>query len=174
MASQSPKAFNARARAKNFKPEMLYRVYIAPGGLFFIRVGGQRATAYAGAFGLLGFVIAKMAEKGEKRRTEARIEDLDQRSLKDRLEDHKHNFRVPFDDFLSSSIDKASFWTSTGANAGRWTIRTEGQGKMVLEFDDVDEMDVAVEELPKVLGEKQRINVEWNDRKRKFVKAKRQ
>lgn len=172
MASrQSNAAFNARAVAGLFSAERLYRVYFAPGGLFFIRVGGARHDPVAIHFGLIGLLISQMTMKGRMRKVEEKMADMDQRSLRDRLEDHKDNFREPFAQIASSRIDPAGFFTTQGSNCGRWTVKFQGRSKMTFQFDHVDDMRIAVSELPKALSEVHSNYVEWNDRKRKYVKA---
>jgi hypothetical protein len=163
-------AFNARRMGSMLSPEVLYRVYFAPGGLFFIRVGGERGTSAYMRFGLIGLLVH--AFQNPKGKVEEKVSDLDQRSLKDRLEDHKANFRTAFSEIRSATIDPRAIFTTTGKNCGRMVMKFEEHGKKTFEFEEIQAMKVAVDELPKVLGDRLKVNVEWNDKKKKFVKRR--
>ena len=167
--------FNARALAQLLSAEKLYRVYFAPGGLFFIRVGGPRHDQMAIHFGLIGFLISNLTMKSRMRKVEAKIAEVDQLNLRDRLEDHKENFSARFDNIISSRIDATAAFALTrnvGKHYGRWQIDFEDRKKMVLQFDTLEDMHTAVAELPKVLGAKHENRVEFNEKKRKYVKKR--
>ena len=172
MAAITQPAFDARAMARGLlKPECLYRVYLAPGGLFFIHIDGPRNDVVAWQFGLIGLLINSMGRKKRERQVEAKKADLDQRSLRDRLEDHRDNFSVKFDDFLSARIITRAF-LSGGKHAGRWKVVLKDRGKITFEFDKVDDMKFAIAELAKPLGDRLAVEVDWNEKKRKYVKKR--
>lgn len=174
MATQVADAFNARTLAQIFAADRLFRVYLAPGGMFFIRIGGPRHDQLAVHFGLVGWIISNMTMKHRQRAADERAADLDQASLRDRLEDHKDNFREPYSEIVSSVIQTGtSFLTGmSGQHAGRWTLEFENRKTMRLQFDTIDDMRIAVQELPKVLGDAHINRVEWNAKKQKYVKAR--
>ncbi len=171
MATQTTTAFNARFFAI-FSEERLYRVYFAPGGMFFIRVGGPRHDPVAMQFGLIGLLISSLTVKGRMKKAQQKMADMDQRSLRDRLEDHKHNFREPFTEIVSSTIEPPSWFAQRGPQRGSWKVVFENRKKMTFRFDELDDMRAAVEELPKVLGEKHASHVEWSEKKNKYVKRR--
>lgn len=171
MATQTTTAFNARFFSF-WSEERLYRVYFAPGGMFFIRVGGPRHDQVARQFGLIGLLVSTLTMKGRMKKVQQKMADLDQSSLRERLEDHKHNFREPFTEVVSSTIEPGSVWTGQGSNKGRWKLVFENRKKMSFQFDELDDITTAVEELPKVLGEKHTNRVEWSDKKKKYVKKR--
>jgi hypothetical protein len=170
----STAAFNARALAQLLNPEKLYRVYFAPGGLFFIRVGGPKHDQMAIHFGLLGLLVSNLTMKGRMRKVEAKVAEMDAQSLRDRLEDHADNFSARFDNVTESRIDPTAAFSlsSPGKHYGRWVIDFEDRKKMTLQFDSLDDMHTAVAELPKALGAKHENRVEWNEAKRKYVKKR--
>jgi hypothetical protein len=174
MSTQTTTAFNARAAVGFFSEERLFRVYFAPGGLFFIRVGGARHDMLAVQFGLLGLLISNLTMKGRMKKVQEKMADMDQSSLRDRIEDHKDNFREPFTAIVSSTITPASMFlfTEQGGHKGRWKVAFENRRTMRFQFDTVEDMRTAVEELPKVLGEKHVNQVAWSDKKQRYVKKR--
>lgn len=174
MATPETTMFNARALARLLKAETLYRVYFAPGGLFFIRVGGPKHDQMAIHFGLVGMLVSSLTMKGRMKKVEAKMVEMDRQSLRDRLEDHPDNFTARFENIISSQIDPVAAFSlsSPGKHFGRWLLDVEDRKKMVMQFDSLDDMHIAVEELPKVLGDKHQNRVEWKESKRKYVKKK--
>jgi hypothetical protein len=174
MSTRDTTAFNARSQAQFFAADRLFRVYLAPGGMFFIRIGGSRHDQVAIHFGLIGWIISNMTMKQREREAEERASELDQASLRDRLEDHKDNFREPYAEIISSVIQTStSFLTGmSGQHFGRWTLDFENRKALKLQFDTLDDMRIAVRELPKVLGDVHINRVEWDDRKQKYVKSR--
>ncbi|MDR3636022.1 MAG: hypothetical protein P4L84_19625 [Isosphaeraceae bacterium] len=174
MATTETTAFNARALAQLLSAEKLYRTYFAPGGLFFIRVGGPRHDQTAIHFGLIGLLISSLTMKGRMKKVEAKIAAMDQQTLRDRLEDHADNFSARFENIISSRIEPTATISlkSPGKHFGRWFVDFEDRKKMLLQFDTLDDMHVAVAELPKVLGAKHENRVEWHDQKNKYVKKR--
>jgi hypothetical protein len=167
-------ACNARALPQLLSPGMLYRVYFASGGLFFIRVGGPRHDQAAIHVGLLGLLISSLTIKRRMRQVEAKIAEMDATTLRERLEDHNDNFTARFDQILSSRIDPVGAFTirGTGKHHGRWQIDFEDRKKMSLPFDTLDDMRVAVAGLPRVLGPKHENRVAWDEARKKHVKKR--
>jgi hypothetical protein len=173
MPTTETSAFNARVIPRVLTTEKLFRVYLAPGGLFFSRIGGPRIDPVAIHFGLVGLLIASLMAKGRDRKAEEKAAELDQLSLRDRLEDHGDNFREAFTDVAASRIDPpASFLNSTGKHYGRWVLEFQERKSLIMQFDSLDDMHIAFDELPKVLGDKHLNKVEWNDTKQKYVKKR--
>src|SRR5438128_2082473 len=71
-----PTAFNARA-LHALKSDLLYRVYARPGGLYFIRIGGQGlgggVAGGLGAFGLIGALLGGLFETLLKKQNAKRL-----------------------------------------------------------------------------------------------------
>jgi hypothetical protein len=157
-----------------WRPNRLYRVYVLPGELVFIYAGsGGELSAAAGAqFGLLGGLLAAATSPAKKNRE--RQQRLDGAQLDELVADHKHNFRAPATDLTGVSLDPRSFWLAAmyqqPSHAGVLRFTHVKKGKMQLCIGSVEEMKVAVESVPPALGGRVAVNVEWNERKRKFVK----
>ena len=172
-ATEQPPFFRGVAPF-TWTPNRLYRVYILPGELVFIYAGsgGEVSAAVGAQFGLLGGLIAAAANP--KRKNEQRQQQLDSAGLDKLIADHKHNFRAPAADLSEVSIDPRSFWLaamySQPQHLGVFRFTHAEKGKMCLCIGAADDMKVAIENLPRALGDLVAVNVEWNETKRKFVK----
>jgi hypothetical protein len=151
-----------------------YRVYVRPDELVFIYVGsGGEMSAGLRHHGLLGALLAAAFDPTKK--NNERKSQLDQADLDELLDDHKHNFRVSADEVQEASLEPYSFFGATyqqSKNAGMFRLNHADRGKMKLCLCTVDDMKTAVEQLPAVFGDRMTVNVEWEDRKKRFVRKK--
>ncbi|HEV3166584.1 MAG TPA: hypothetical protein VGZ22_21345, partial [Isosphaeraceae bacterium] len=114
VSEQTTLAFNARRVATMGDTEAIFRIYIAAGGLFFIRVSGETNTTTAYLVGgVIGLMITR-AMNSNKKKVAAKINDMDQKSLRDRLEDSPSNFRVAFEEIENATLNAPSFWNRQG------------------------------------------------------------
>ncbi len=162
-------AFNARATF-TWEADRLYRVCIEDGALYFIRIGGQGGMnpAVAANFGLLGALVVGAAKSISERKRQERLAAQEQQRPQDLLSAHKHNFRLSPSDVMDSSIEPAASALSHGPNAGRWLLTQQDGKKWSLQFESVDDMQAALEVLPVLFGSRLRVNVQWNEKKKRF------
>jgi hypothetical protein len=59
-----------------------------------------------------------------------------------------------------------------GKQAGRWNFSLRDGKKMRFEFENSDELKAALDVLPRLLNATLRVNVEWNEMKKRFQKIK--
>ena len=167
-------AFNARATF-TIRMDRLYRVYVQDGALYFIRIGGQGGLelALVGGFGLLGGLAAGAIRRrtggGQKRK----VLETDRQRPEDLLPAHKENFRLYCSEVLESVIEPPAAFVSHGVHVGRWQITRAPDGKKTsLQFEQLEDMRTALALLPPLLGVKLKVNVQWNEGKKRFEARK--
>ena len=88
------------------------------------------------------------------------------------LRENKNNFKVYIPELRDSAIEPPSFFTLHGKQAGRWNFSLRDGKKMRFEFENSDELKAALDVLPRLLNATLRVNVEWNEIKKRFQKIK--
>jgi hypothetical protein len=166
---EDPRSFEA-VLVLTWKPNRLYRVYALPGELVVIYVGSgeELTTALAHSFGLIGGLVAG-ALRGLRKsppdewRDWTRIDQI--------VAEHKHSFRTPVAELSNIRIEASSVRStlSIGPHVGM-LLFTHNNSKMRFCFRKIEDMKVAVESVPAVLGHQVAVNAEWDDRKQSFVK----
>lgn len=181
-STQSPPYFHALA-AFVCKSNRLYRIYVRPDELLFIWAGSGMegmAGAHAGAAAhgllgaLLGYFIAKALDP-TKLNAERRAV-LDATPLDELIPDHPKNLRAPLNEFDEVRIRPRSDWHaqqySDHKHQALLHLRHASLGKYRLGIASVEDVEVALRELPRVLGEVCRVEIEWSEREKKFVKRR--
>jgi hypothetical protein len=173
----NPKPFNVAAHGSLGAPDTRYRVYPAPGGLFFVVVEHDSRTALTLIFGLIySVLIAKVVEFFNRSKRQKRIEELDATgTLRERMETSRYNFRVAHDEIVDSCIRKVflGFDPRYGGVRAKWEILySEGckYHRRDLFFTSNVALAAALPVVESTLGDRHQTLVEWNEAKRKFVK----
>jgi hypothetical protein len=161
------------ARYVSNSADNIYRIYARAGDLFFINVGGLNATTkvITSQFGLIGMLIAASLAKRAKRRTEAILQSLEAQDPEYVLSRDKTSFKVYVPEISESTIEPPSFFAMHGKQAGSWSFKLRDGKKHRFEFADVDAMKAALDVLPGLLNASLRVNVEWDQAKRKYKKC---
>jgi hypothetical protein len=152
-----------------------YRVYVRPRELVFIYAGaGDDLERSVGVhFGLVGAAIASAITARKKKKQSQRLEGS---SVDELLTSHKHNFRAGPSELSELTIDPRSYWVASFQNqpkhAGILRFTHPEKKRVTLCVDSVDDMKVAVENLPRAIGSHIVVNVQWDERKKKFVGKK--
>jgi hypothetical protein len=172
------------------KTNRLYRIYIRADELVFIWAGSGYELAMAGHAGgaagvqggavggliggLVGALIAKWLDSTKK--NAARKAVLDSTPLDDLIGDNPKNLRVALED-----IEEVRIGPRSQLHAGLYSdkdhqallhLRHKSLGKYRLGIAAVEDIQVAIRELPRVLGERCRVGIEWSEQKDKFVKRR--
>lgn len=174
-----PIFFHARATYA-LKSNQYYRVYLKPPDLLFMQAGpgpaGHVATGAAIHGGAIGGLVGGLIAHRMQKKTETRLKKLDDADwdgLLAMIEENKKNFQEDVSDVVEASIDPKSIWHqiaySSPNHVGLLRIRFRDRGKMKLEFLAIEDMRLAVEQLPGILGEALTVNVVWNEAKKRFV-----
>lgn len=169
-----PKTFNAKL-ISTFSSDRIYRIYSKGNDLIFIQIAsglGATPETVTAHFGLIGALVGILLKKRAKRKSEAVIQRIDQQDPEHLLAEHEHNFKLYTAEIADSSIDAPSFFASRGPQAGRWRFTLRDGRKMRFLFQGKDDMKVAVGLLPQLLNATLRVNVEWNEKKKRYRKKK--
>jgi hypothetical protein len=168
----NPVTFNARLVSS--RSDSVYRVYARGNDLYFIQLAGLSTTAQALTvhFGLIGMLIGESMKRRAKKKTEAILQRAGQVDPEELLRENKNNFKVYIPELRDSAIDPPSFFALHGKQAGRWSFSLRDGKKMRFEFENSDELKAALDVLPRLLNATLRINVEWNEIKKRFQKIK--
>jgi hypothetical protein len=177
---ESPPYFHALA-AFVCKSNRLYRVFVRPEELVFIWAGSGMegvAGAHAGAaaHGLVGALLGALLAKAfdPTKKNLSRNEVLDSTPLDQLIGDHPKNLRAPLNEFSEVRIAPRSEWHarnySDHGHQALLYLRHRSLGKYRLGIASVEDVQVALRELPRVLGPVCRIEIAWSDWEKKFVK----
>ena len=166
-----PVGFNVRALYA-LKPDRLYRVYAMPDGLYLIRIAGQgglegQALTLGAAGGALGMMLASILTPGAGT-SYKKAAAADEQGPLTQLGHHKHDQRVRVDEIVECSIEPPSRLPSHGPQAARWLLTTREQ-KWNLQFETNEDVVIALDHLPPILGERLKVNIEWSPTAGKYV-----
>src|SRR3954463_4198495 len=135
-AGQRP-AFNARRRFM-WSGEHLFRIYLTPEFIYFIRIGGARNQEQLMFGVLIGYVLAK----GRREKEVARAEMNDGKYLEVLLQEHKRNHVFPTTDISDVVIEKAG-WGS--GNPAKFSFKAKGEKKRItMMFDRIEDVHIAI------------------------------
>ena len=97
---------------------------------------------------------------------------MDQADPEQLLTEHKHNFRLHTSDIREGSIEPRPWITLEGRQVGHWKLLLRDHRKMKFQFENNDNMTAAVAALSKFLNGSLKVNVEWDEKKKRFKKKK--
>ena len=69
-------------------------------------------------------------------------------------------------------MNRRPFLLMHGKQVGRWNFSMRDGRKMRFEFENTDEMKAALDALPRLMNATMRVNVEWDETKKRFQKKK--
>jgi hypothetical protein len=159
--------FNARMRIP-WKGEHLFRVYPLDGQLYFIRVGTGKQTGYP-VGGLIGILVRHLANKANEKKVKNLLGQIAGVHPQQLVSGHKVNFVLPVAQIAHAQILPGSFWASNKFGRLQFVDGKKKLRKMI--FDDLENMRLAVQNLPPVLGNKLALNVVWDEKKQKYRKG---
>ncbi len=158
--------------------QTLFRVYAAPGAFFFIKVASMaNPTTYYAVGGLIGMYLAQQANAKRKPKDEAYCAQLDQLSIKERVDSDAANFRIPYPRIAESKITLISglFGPPKIAKAF-WKLNYEDDNgktlKRALIINGNNQLLAAVETIGKRLPGLHQDQVGWSEERQRFVKTK--
>ena len=167
-----PVGFNVRALFA-LKSDRLYRVYAMPDGLYLIRIGGQggldgQTLALGAGGGALGVLIGSLLGAGGRGGGDKKAAAADEQGPLTQLGHHKHDLRVRLDEILECSIEPPSRMPSHGPQAARWLLTTRDE-KWNLQFETNEDVVIALDHLPRVLGSRLKISIVWSPTAGEYV-----
>ena len=165
-------AFNAKLVSA--RRDGVYRVYTRESDLFFVQLAGLSATADALTihFGLIGYLIRESMKRRAKKKTEEFLQRAGYQDPEELLRENKNNFKVYIPEIRDSTIEPPSWFALHGKQVGRWNFSLRDGKKMRFEFENTDEMKAALDALPRLMNATLRVNVEWDETRKRFHKKK--
>jgi len=151
----------------------IYRVYVRRDDFFFIvlaeglSANPQTLTVH---LGLLGFLIGAMMKKRAKKKKAAATQRMDQTDPEQLLTENKHNFRLHSSEISEGSIEPRPPITFDGHQVGHWKLLLRDGKKKKFQFENNDDMAAGLQALSKCLNGNLKVNVEWDEKKKKFKK----
>ena len=152
----------------------MHRIYARASDLYFINLGGLGPVTQvlAAQFGLIGMLIESALKKRAKRQTEALLQRAEGDDPEFLLRENKTNFKIYVPEISEAVIDPPSFFALRGKQAGRWNFKLRDGKTFRFEFENTDAMKAALDVLTGLLNATLRVNVEWNELRKKFQKKK--
>ena len=153
----------------------VYRVYLRRADLFFIVLAeglSANPETLTVHFGLLGALIGATMKKRAKKKNAAATQRMDQADPEQLLSEHKHNFRLHTSEIRETSIEPRAWMTLDGRQAGHWKLLLRDGRKLKCQFENNDDMAAALAALSKFLNNSLKVNVEWDEKKKRFTKKK--
>ena len=168
---QKNESFDAKIVSQN--AGSLYRVYAQSGEFYFICLGGvgQTAQVVTAQFGLIGALIGSAIKKRAKKQAEAVLQRAEGQDLESLLRDNKKSFKVYIPEITEAVVEPPALLALNGKQAGRWNFKLRDGKKYRFEFETTEAMQAALNLLPRLLNATLRVNVEWNEPKKKFQKT---
>jgi hypothetical protein len=169
----SPETFIARSVSGSF--ERIYRISSQGSDLYFIQLPGVSETAQALTvhFGIIGVLIGESMKKRAQKKAEAALRSTDAQDPELSLRENRNNFKVYAPEIQEAVIEPPAFWQLHGKQAGRFIFTSRDGKKKKFEFENPDEMKIALDVLSRLPNATLRINVEWDETKKRFQKIKR-
>jgi hypothetical protein len=163
------------AKLTSARATRLYRVYLRRADLFFIVLAeglSANPETLTVHFGLLGALIGAAMKKRAKKKNAAAAQRMDQTDPEQLLAGHKHNFKLHTSEIREGSFEPRPWITFDGHQVGHCKLLLRDERKMKFQFENNDDMAAALDVLPKFLNGSLKVNVEWDEKKKRFKKLK--
>lgn len=164
-----PPVFNARF-ISNRSFDKLYRIYAVGDQLYLIRIGGQGLPrqGITRPLGILGLLIEPLMKKRLENKEKALIETIDRTSPELLLSRHKDNFKLAAVELQEGTVDPPSFFATHGPHVGRCQWNLSDGKKLDFQFEQTEDMRIALDVLPNLFSSGFHINVRWNEIKKRY------
>jgi hypothetical protein len=151
-----------------------YRIFVERSDLLFIQIeGGSRSILEAAApfIGPAGNIIPLTLWLFGERKTKAKLQRLETGDPEELLREGENNFKLNLAEIRAAAIEAPALFQTSG-KAGRLNFLVRHGEKIKCEFDKAAEMAVAIRLLAPLLNSTLKVNVEWNEEKRRYEKKK--
>ena len=178
MLSTGPVTSQSTEQVRSFAVKhanRVYRVYARRDDLFFIVVAeglSANPETLTVHLGLIGWLIGASMKKRAKKKQAIAAERMDQTDPEQLLTEHKRNFRLHTSEITEASIEPRPAITFDGHQVGHWKALCRDGKKLKFQFEHNDDMTAALDSLAKFFNGSLQVNVEWDERKKKFSKKK--
>jgi hypothetical protein len=157
--------------------DRVYRIYLKNDDLFFILFAsglGANPEALTVHFGLLGALIGAGLKKRAKKKNAATMQRFDQTDPEQLLSEHKRNFKLHASEIKEGAINPPALFAMHGRQAGRWQLLLRDGRKMNFQSETNEDLKAALDLLSTFLNSTLSVNVEWNEKKKRWQKQKTQ
>jgi hypothetical protein len=145
-----------------FRAARLYRVFVAPDALYFIRMKGLISVSDAGS-GLpidpLQAAVAAVIRWFGRKTMESSREQVERCDPEEMVRSSKKHFKLAADDLVTSSLEPPSLLGGHGHHYARWKVAAPGL-KQTFQIEDADSLQAALDRLPGVLGPRLTVKVD--------------
>ena len=100
------------------------------------------------------------------------MQRFDQTDPEQLLSEHKHNFKLHTSEIKEGALNPPALFAMHGRQAGRWQLLLRDGRRMNFQFETNDDLKAAMELLSRFLNSTLKVNIEWNEKKKKFQKQK--
>jgi hypothetical protein len=111
-------------------------------------------------------------KKRAKKKNTAAAQRMDQTDPEQLLTEHKHNFKLHNSEIREGSIEPRSWITFDGHQVGYLKLLLRDDRKMKFQFETNDQMAAGLDALSRFLSGSLKVNVEWDENKKRFKKKK--
>ena len=167
-ASFSAKLATARATR-------LYRVFVKRDNLFFIVLAeglSANPETLTVHFGLLGALIGAAMKKRARKKNAVLTQRMDQSDPEQLLTEHKHNFKLHNSEIREATVEPRPWLTLEGHQVGHCRLLLRDDKKIKFQFENNTDMAAALDGLSKFFNGSLKVNVEWDEKKKRFQKKK--
>jgi hypothetical protein len=145
-----------------FRTARLYRVFVAPDTLYFIRMKGLISASDAGAgihIDPLQAAVAAAIRWFGRNAMESSRQQVEQSDPEEMVRSSKKHLKVAAGDFVSSSLEPPSLLGGHGHYYARWKVVAPGL-KETFQIEDAESLQSALDHLPSVLGPRLTVKVD--------------
>lgn len=172
--SYSPPYFDVQA-SYHCKMNRLYRIFLEEDAFTFVWLGtpgsefASAGLAGSASGGLVGAIVGNVLQGtfSNAKGAEDRAAQVRSKSFEELRGDHAENFAVAPDAILSARLGPRSRWHagefSDPHHVALLTVRTASHGKQRLGLRTLEGIHTAVHELPRILGERCRVDLVWSE-----------
>jgi hypothetical protein len=121
-------------------------------------------------FGLIGALIGASMKKKAKKKNAETVQRMNASDPEKLLSEHKNNFKLHNSEIREGSIEPRPFVTFDGHQVGHWKLQMRDDRKMKFLFENNEQMTAAVNALSRHLNGSLRVNVQWDEKKKRFTK----
>lgn len=172
---ESQPAVSFTAKLSSSRGTRIYRVYPQRDDLFFILLAdgfSANPETLTVHFGLIGALIGVAMKKRAKKKHAAAIQRMDQTDPQQLLTEHKHNFKLHTSEIREGSLEPRPVITFDGHQVGHWKLQLRDDRKMKFLFENNGDMTAALNALSPFFNGSLNVNVEWDEKKKRFKKKK--
>jgi hypothetical protein len=145
-----------------FRAARLYRVFVAPDALYFIRTKGLISASDAGSGILIDpgqAAVAALIRWFGRKSLEAARAEVEQSDPEAMVQSSKKHFKIAVDDFLRSSVEPPSLFGGHGHYYATWKVVTR-KTKDAFQIEDPESLEAALDRLPALLGSRLSVTVD--------------